>query len=145
MQAESWTGEISIVGAEIKGHQVSFEILAQVLSGLQKTAYVLAAANQKQTWSQRFTPSAPIKRQGTLRAGLPQPGSYVLPIGLAPAQVDLFQHLNLLEDLGHVFAAIAEDSRTTLDKVLPDGRYRERTLREITRFLPKPGAGWGLR
>lgn len=46
MQTESSTGEIRIVGAETEGHQVSFEILAQVLSGLQKTAYVLAAAHQ---------------------------------------------------------------------------------------------------
>lgn len=46
MQAESSTGEIRIVGAEAEGHQVSFEILAQVLSGLQKTAYILAAAHQ---------------------------------------------------------------------------------------------------
>lgn len=144
MQTDISTGEIRIVGTETEGHQVSFEILAQVLSGLQKTAYVLAAAHQKQTWSQRFTPSAAIKSQGTLRAGLPQPGSYALPIEFAPAQGELFEPLTLLNDLGRVFAAIAEDNRAILDKVLPDGRYRERTLREITRFLPKPGSNWGL-
>ena len=144
MQADSSTGEIRIVGADTEGHQVSFDILAQVLSGLQRTAYVLAAARQQQTWSQRFTPSEAIKRQATLRAGLPQPGSYALPIEFAPAREDLFEPLNLLEELRQVFTAIAEDRRAALDSVLPDGRYRERTLREITRFLPKPGAAWGL-
>ena len=39
---------------------------------------------------------------------------------------------------------VTEDRRAALDSVLPDGRYRERTLREITRFLPKPGASWCL-
>ena len=68
MQAECSTGEIRIVGPDAERHQVSFDILAQVLSGLQRTAYVLAAARQQQTWSQRFTPSESIKRQATLRA-----------------------------------------------------------------------------
>lgn len=46
MQADSSTGEIRIVGADTEGHQVSFDILAQILSRLQKIAYILAAAQQ---------------------------------------------------------------------------------------------------
>ncbi|HBA67172.1 MAG TPA: hypothetical protein DCZ48_13530 [Methylococcaceae bacterium] len=135
--------KLSITGAETENHQVSIETMAQVLTGIQKTVYLLASAKLKQPLQQRFVPSREIKSLYTLQCGIPEPGSYVIPL----AQLEPLSPLEetpILEDLTQLLSAVGAGLQDKLYDLLPDSRYREKVLRELLRYLPKPGSRWGL-
>ncbi|MGZ8927248.1 MAG: hypothetical protein ACXW03_02195 [Methylobacter sp.] len=135
--------KLSITGAETENHQVSIETMTQVLTGIQKTVYLLASAKLKQPLQKRFVPSREIKSLYTLQCGIPEPGSYVIPLAqLEPPSP--FEETPLLEDLTLLLAAVGAGLQDNLYSLLPDSRYRERVLRELLRYLPKPGSRWGL-
>ncbi len=135
--------KISIIGSETENHQVSIETMTQVLSGIQKTVYLLASAKHNYPLQKRFMPNREIKKSYTLTCGLPEAGSYVIPLSQVE-QPTLIDGVSILDDLAVLFNAIAEASFDKLQTLLPDSRYREKVLREATRFLPKPGGNWGV-
>jgi len=135
--------KISIIGSETENHQVSIETITQVLAGIQKTVYLLAAAKHKQPLQKRFTPNREIKKTYTLTCGLSEEGSYVIPLSQAE-QPPLIDELPILNDLAVLFNAVAAGAVEQIQDLLPDSRYYEKVLREMVRYLPKPGGNWGL-
>lgn len=135
--------KLTITGAETENHQVSIETMTQVLTGVQKTVYLLGAARLKQPLQKRFVPNREIKSLYTLHCELSQPGSYVIPIAQID-QAELLDELCILDDLTSLFSAVSTGLKENLYSLLPDSRYREKVLRELLHYLPKPGSRWGL-
>ena len=131
--------KLSITGTETNGHQISVETLTQVLTGLQKTAYLLAAAKLNLPVQKRFVPSKEIKNNYTLRCGLSESGSYVIPIEQYNASTD-----SILDSIKELFMAVKDGSHEQILKLIPDSRYRAKVFREMARYLPKSGSNWGL-
>lgn len=135
--------KLTITGADTENHRVSIDTMTQILTGVQKTVYLLGAARLKQPLQKRFVPNRDIKNLYTLQCGLSQPGSYVIPISQID-QPELLDETSILDDLTNLFSAVSNSLHETLYSLLPDSRYREKVLRELLHYLPKPGSRWGL-
>ncbi len=137
------TYQLTITGTETDSHQVSIETMTQVLTGVQKTVYLLGAAKLKLPLQKRFVPNRDIKNLYTLHCGISEPGSYVIPIA-QPEQSKLLDETPILEDFTNLLLAVGSGVQENLHNLIPDSRYREKVLRELLRYLPKPGSRWGL-
>ncbi|MGZ8927064.1 MAG: hypothetical protein ACXW03_01260 [Methylobacter sp.] len=138
------TFKIKITGSETENRQVSVETMTQVLTGVQKTVYLLGAAKLKLPLQKRFVANRDIKNLYTLQCGIPEPGSYVIPLTQFEQPSSPLEETSILEDLTQLFTAVGNGFQDKLQSLLPDSRYREKVLRELLRYLPKPGSRWGL-
>ncbi|MFP5502586.1 MAG: hypothetical protein ACLGIN_08855 [Candidatus Sericytochromatia bacterium] len=123
---------------------VGVEALAQVLSGLQRCVYVLAAIAQGQP---DFKPSAKFKRRYALRCMARAVEGDRLPLSIGPRQLELDLELGVspnevLARLLAVWEAIAEGDEAAVGAVVPEPEARQRLLNEIQRLLPKPREPW---
>ena len=143
MQHSISTNKLYITGSETEAHTVSIETITTVLTGIQKTAYLLASAKLNQPFQKRFIPNKDIKKRYTLQCGVAAPGSYLIPITQMSSD-ELFDD-DILADMNALFEAIATNSIDKLQKLIPDSRFCEKVLREILRFFPKVGSSWGMR
>jgi hypothetical protein len=144
MQRAISTNKLYITGTETDEHTVSIETITTVLVGIQKTAYLLASAKHKQAIQKRFTPNKDIKQRYALQCGVPEQGSYLIPIAQLPSN-GLLEEDDILADMNTLFEAVATNSKDKLQGLIPDSRFREKVLREISRFFPKAGSSWGMR
>jgi len=144
MQQSINTNKLYITGAETDTHTVSIETITTVLTGIQKTAYLLASAKLNQPFQKRFTPNKDIKKRYALQCGIPAQGSYLIPIAQPPSN-GLFEEDDILADMNALFEAVSTNSRDKLQQLIPDSRFCEKVLREILRFFPKAGSSWGMR
>jgi hypothetical protein len=144
MQQSNSTNKLFITGSETEANTVSIETITTVLTGIQKTAYLLASAKLKQPLQKRFSPNKDIKKRYTLQCGVPAPGSYVIPINQQPSS-GLLEDDDILADINTLFDAVSTNCRDKLQQLIPDSRFCEKVLRETLRFLPKAGSSWGMR
>lgn len=143
MQRAISTNKLYITGTETEAHTVSIETITTVLTGIQKTAYLLASAKCKQPLQKRFTPNKEIKNRYVLQCGVPASGSYLIPIAQLSSG-ELFEDDDILADINALFEAVSTNSKDKLQKLIPDSRFCEKILREVLRFLPKTGSSWGM-
>lgn len=141
---EGFTALIKLQGREADYHQVRAEQLAVVLLGMQKVAYLLAAADMEQKVGVRVKPSRVMRERYAIRCGVPQEGSYTLPMAEGVGD-DLFDGKSIspslfLERIQHIFSAVSVQDESALQRLLPFGLL-ERALREILKFLPKEQEG----
>jgi hypothetical protein len=136
--------ELLVTGPEVEEGIVPAEAIVRLLAGMQQLALVFAAAQEGRPITQRFKPSAELKQRYSLRCGVPAPGSYHLPIDLADVSPHpgLFSSETLLERMQEFIAAVGVGDRERAKDILPDSKYRDRALREIRSFAPRPGEGW---
>lgn len=144
MQGSISTNKLYITGSETEAHSVSIETITTVLMGIQKTAYLLAAAKHKQPFQKRFTLNRDIKNRYALQCGVPAPGSYLIPIAQLPSN-GLFEEDDILADINVLLDAVSTNCRDKLQQLIPDSHFCEKVLRETLRFLPKAGSSWGMR
>lgn len=126
-------------------HEVPADILARTLSGMQQLVYLIAAAQEQKTIGIRFRLAQEIQQRYSLSCQIPQSGSYAMPIALGSRDVDASLFTNYSELLGRVETLLSSIQRGDLDslfEVFPDGKVRNRALREVRKLLPKPGEGW---
>jgi hypothetical protein len=138
---------IRLTNGEPGIHEVPAEVLARVLSGLQQLVYLTALGQEQIQLRQRFRLPEEIKQRYSLSCRVPVPGSYAVPLslGLSEANASLFtDYENLLGKLDGLFASIQKGTLNSLSDVFPDGKVRNRALREVRKLLPKPGEGWQL-
>lgn len=131
---------LTLSGAEADGHEVRAETLATLLVGLQRVAYLLGAAECGLEIGARLKPSRAMRERFSLRCGIPQPGSYALPLDVGRAG-ELDVGPPLLERLRGIWAALADQDGVALRAALP-ASLAPRVLREVAAMLPKTG---GLR
>jgi hypothetical protein len=136
--------KLYITGTETDGYTVSIETITTVLNGIQKTAYLLASAKHKLPLQKRFTPNKDIKKRYALQCGIPEQGSYLIPIGQLSSN-ELLDNDDILADMNMLFQAVSTQSKDLLQQLIPDSRFCEKILREMQRFFPKVGSSWGLR
>jgi hypothetical protein len=144
MQNSISTNKLYITGSETEAHTVSIETITTVLTGIQKTAYLLASAKLKQPFQKRFTLNKDIKKRYALQCGVPAPGSYLIPIAQLSSD-RLLEEDDILADINTLFDAVSTNCRDKLQQLIPDSYFCEKVLREILRFLPKAGSSWGMR
>ena len=126
-------------------HEVPVEVLARTLSGMQQLVYLIATAQEQRQIRTRFRLSQEIQQRYSLSCRIPEPGSYAQPIILGSGSVDssLFTNYSeLLSKVETLFISIQTGSLDPLFDVFPDGKVRNRALREVRKLLPKPGEGW---
>lgn len=127
--------------------EVPADILARALSGMQQLVYLIATAQEHKTIGVRFRLSQEIQQRYSLSCRIPQSGSYAIPIALRTDDGKSSLFTNYSELLGKaetLFSAIQTNSLETLFDAFPDGKVRNRALREVRKLLPKPGEGWKL-
>jgi len=145
MQKTISTNTIYITGSETDAHTVSIETITTVLTGIQKTAYLLASAKLKQPFQKRFTLNKDIKKRYALQCGIPTPGSYLIPVAQLSSGSLLEEDDDILADINTLFEAVSTNSKDKLQQLIPDSWFCEKVLREVLRFLPKAGSTWGMR
>lgn len=126
-------------------HEVPADILARTLSGMQQLVYLIATAQEHRTIGVRFRLSQDIQQRYSLNCRIPQPGSYAMPLSLGSGEWDTSLFTNYSELLGKIeslFEAIQQRNPKFLLDIFPDGKVRNRALREVRKLLPKPGEGW---
>jgi hypothetical protein len=132
---------LTLSGEETEGHEVRAETLVTLLVGLQRVAYLLGAAECGQEIGVRLKPSRAMREHFSLRCGIPQPGSFALPLDVGRAG-ELDVGPPLLERLRGIWAALADQDGVALRAALPES-VAQRVLREIAAMLPKV-AGLGV-
>lgn len=126
-------------------HEVPADVLARSLAGMQQLVYLIGTAQEQRTIGIRFRLTQEIQQRYSISCRIPQPGSYVMPISLGSSSVDssLFtNYAQLLSKIEKLFSAIYLGNSELLLDVFPDGKLRNRALREVRKLLPKPGEGW---
>ena len=141
------TDELTITGAETADHTVPADVLARTLAGLQRIVYLMAASARDQPIGDRFTPSDDLRRQHTLRCGIPRASSFDVPLLSAPKSPSLFPDLiesNPLADAFEVLRIAAERRWSELNARFSRPKYLGRVLMELQGMLPRSGERWGL-
>ncbi|MDP2183404.1 MAG: hypothetical protein Q8K99_12650, partial [Actinomycetota bacterium] len=125
---------------------VSSEVLAQALRGLQTAVWLLGAQALEHSVNERFKPGQELRQHYELVCRAPESGSYAMPVELwdIRQQSDLTSPTNLLGRALEVVRAVSEGDREVLRERMPDSFLRNRMLRELARFLPRPGDTWKL-
>jgi hypothetical protein len=147
MSSTEASATIRLTNGEPGTHEVPAEVLARVLSGMQQLVYLTASGQEHRKIDQRFRLPEEIKQRYGLSCQIPVPGSYAMPLNLGRSEPDasLFtDYENLLEKLEGLFTSIQSGTLDRLSDVFPDGKVRNRALREVRKLLPKPGEGWQL-
>jgi hypothetical protein len=143
-------GEVAslrITGADTEQHTVSLDVLVRVFHGIQQAVYLIAASKTQKKLTHRFKPSKEVRRHFELRAGALREGSVQVDLVANPDQqsIDLGLTPNdALAQFHEVLAAVSTEAEEALIALLNDTPYRDRVLRELASFLPKPGERWGM-
>ncbi len=142
------SAEVVITGAETADNTVSADILLRLLSGMQQSVLLVAAAAENVILQKRFRPSEELKLRYRLVVDVQRPGSYAVPLKLASSvtQMALLEQprQGVLSTVRDILGAVATNDRQTIQSLLPDSRFRDRLLREISHFMPKRGELWGI-
>ncbi len=137
---------IRLMGQEMENCEVPIEILVRVLGGLQQIIYLLATVEEKGTVKQRFKVPLEMQQRYALRASIPQPGSYTLPIVLNSGfnNSHLGNYTEIMEKLEDFFFSLIHSNFKQTQDIFPDSKLRNRALLESKRILPKAGENWSL-
>ncbi len=139
---EGFAALFKIEGGEADHHQVRADTLAASLSGLQRIAYILGAAQDGIEVSERFKPSRGLLEKYALRCGLARSGSYAIPLDAGP-ELTLFhdgESVTLVDAIHQIWEAIATNSEEHLKRLLPSPILRKRLAREALQILPRSGS-----
>lgn len=132
--------------SETDRHTVSAEVLAGVLLRAQQSVYLLALAAKGHEVRHRLRIPSDIKEQFALQCELPEPGSYVQPVGLKSAP-DLFGDgpgVSVMANFKDVASALGTGAWDQVQKVVPDSAIRRRLIEEFAGMMPEPGETWTL-
>jgi len=141
---EGFSALLKLQGGEADRHQVRADDLVSVLAAMQRIAYLFAKADSGQAVGERVKPGRAERTAYALNCGVPQPGSYAVPMnsgdarqaGLAlPDDVE-----NLLARVQQVIDAVARNSAAMLYELLP-AELGKRALREVAKMLPHQREG----
>jgi hypothetical protein len=147
MKQDQVTAIIRLSNGDDGIHEVPVEVLSRTLSGIQQLVYLVATAQEHKVIRDRFRLSQEIQQRYSLSCQIPKPGSYAMPVSLGMGMVDssLFTNYSeLLVKTETLFFSIQAGDLTELVNVFPDGKLRNRVLREVRKLLPKPGEGWNF-
>lgn len=142
---DGFTALIKLEGRDADYHQARAEQLAVVLLGIQKVAYLLATADMDQNIGTRVKPNRVIRERYAIRCGIPQQGSYALPMaeGIGSDMLGDDGPSLFFDRIQSIFNAVSLQDEQALRRILPSGLI-ERALREILKFLPKEQEGVSL-
>lgn len=139
---------IRMSGQEMENFEVPIDILVRVLAGLQQIVYLLATVQEKRSVGQRFRVSIEMQQLYSLRASIPQAGSYAIPVLLKPeinSQPSILgNYTEIMLNLEGFFSSLNSSDFNQAQDIFPDSKLRNRALRETRKFLPKADELWQL-
>jgi hypothetical protein len=139
---------IRMIGQEMENFEVPVDILVRVLAGLQQIIYLLATVQEKRSVGQRFRVPMEMQQLYSLRASIPQSGSYVIPVVLKPeldSQLSMSgNYTEIMVNLEGFFSSLNSFDFNQVQDIFPDSKLRNRALRETRKFLPKADELWQL-
>lgn len=139
---------IRMSGQEMENFEVPIDILVRVLAGLQQIVYLLATVQEKRSVGQRFRVPIEMQQLYSLRASIPQPGSYTIPVLLKPeidSQLSISaNYTEIMSSLENFFSSLNSPDFNQAQAIFPDSKLRNRALRETRKFLPKADELWQL-
>lgn len=141
---EGYSALLKLQGGEADHHQVRADDLVSVLAAMQRIAYLFAKADSGQAVAERVKPGRAERAAYALNCGVPQSGSYAVPMNAG----DVMQvGLPLCDDAGDllsriqsVIEAVAHSSLEALYELLP-AELGKRALREVAKMLPHQREG----
>lgn len=134
---------LRVFGNGTQDHLVDAQFLARVLQGLQRAAYVLAMQRGRRDLREQGRYPDDIARRFGLRCGVPEAGSFALPLTLGGGQADVEDADAIPETLDRLvegLAAVSDDSADRLSALLPERRYRLRFLEAMRGIAPGAGS-----
>ncbi|MHC5936231.1 hypothetical protein [Nostoc sp.] len=139
---------IRMSGQEMENFEVPIDILVRVLAGLQQIVYLLATVQEKRSVGERFRVPMEMQQLYRLRASIPQPGSYAIPVLLKPeidSQLSISgNYTEIMLNLEGFFSSLNSSDFNQAQNIFPDSKLRNRALRETRKFLPKADELWQL-
>jgi len=136
---------LSICGAEADGNTISASLLAKSITAVQDIAYDIGADLEERKYGKRLRKDHKLKQQYTIRAGIPEPGSYTLPlyIGQDGALVSEFAQV-IFPRIWDIFDAVASGSKQRLTELFDDDRFLGRAITTIKDVMPRPSDKWSI-
>lgn len=135
---EGFSGLLKLEGGDADRHQAKAEQVAELLIGIQRLAYLLAAQDNNQEIGERLKPSRVVRDAYALRCGTPQAGSYAMPLAAGCGHEGATD--NLLDRIGEIWQAVASGDSNSLQRLFGHDLCR-RILREVAKILPHEQEG----
>jgi len=141
---DGFSALLELRGGEADHHQVRADDLVSVLAAMQRIAYLFAKADSGQAVGERVKPGRAERTAYALNCGVPQPGSYAVPMNagdvLQPGLPLADETGNLLSRIQRVIGAVGQKNAAALYCLLP-AELGKRALREIAKMLPHQREG----
>lgn len=123
-------------------HAAPAGAVAQSVEALQRLVLLLAMRREGHTPGKRIRPSADLQERYRLVVGVPEPGSLMLPVRMAGAQVLFETHSpDVLGDLGVLLAAGEGDDAEAFRRTVSDETWQRVILDAMERLAPHPNFG----
>lgn len=143
---------IGVAGQEMEICEIPVDILVRLLAGLQQIIYLLATIQEKRSVGRRFRVPTEMQQSYSLRAYVPESGSYIIPLVLKSGiDIDIDSqplssnnYTAIMENLEGFFSSLNNFNFSQIQDIFPDSKLRNRALREIRKFLPKANELWEL-
>lgn len=124
-------------------HVVTADALSSVVSGIQKMILLLGAQEQGLVLSRRFRPGRDLREHYTLVLGLPEAGSYQVPLAVydarASVEMDAEDGFLPLHQTMAIMQSIAEGNLAEMEQQVASPRLRRYVLEAAQACLPKSG------
>ena len=138
--------ELKITGIETATNTVPADVRVRALGGFQQSAYLIGADEEGKSIGRRFTLTEKIKERYAIRCGIPERGSYGVPLTVNTLGA-LFRNApdeTLFTRTLALFRPAARGSFEELARLLPDPKFLIGVLAELQAFLPRPGDRWAV-
>ena len=142
--------ELTIDGPVAEAHDVPAEVLADTIHLVQRLVWIFGATESDASLKRRFNPPIALRKQHTLRCGLPKPGSYSMAIGVTDTRpqrglpVDGEEGRSL--DAARRFAtAFMDEDEATMRRLAPDPKLRRLAVQTLQDLSPRESDGWWVR
>ncbi|HQF54512.1 MAG TPA: hypothetical protein PK208_05305 [Fibrobacteria bacterium] len=142
---EGFSALLKIEGGEADRHQIRMDILVELLNGLQRISYLLAAAQDGLAIGERFKPSRSLTDRYALRCGTAIEGSYAIPLEEGPQfRLPFGDEIPLFDAIQRSWEAVANNDFEALRSLLPGPQFTARFAREVQKFLPGTGSPYRI-
>ena len=116
---------------------VPVDTLTASLEALQKLIHLLAFRHGTDKLTERSHVSDEMRRRYSLICGLPEPGSYTIPLAIGEEDHEMDLAADVHSDLRRLFLAVQQHDEPDLESLFPSPRTRAAVARTLSNVLPK--------
>lgn len=150
MERRPLEDELTIDGPVAEAHDVPAEVLADTIHLVQRLVWIFGAMESDASLKRRFNPPVSLRRQHTLRCGLPKAGSYAMAVGVADTRSQ--RELPVDDEEGRSLDVVRRFSSAFMDeddammrRLAPDPKLRRLAIQTLQDVSPRENDGWWVR